>query len=122
MSLSDQDIERIAHALYKKLEVRFFEAAEIIASATNQPKSRRKYRAHMAIPEPFEGWIADQCEVGPGRKESVARLFASWCGYAQGIGCEPISAKTFSACMRRKGFVPFRTKHERGFTGIALRA
>lgn len=68
-------------------------------------------------------WLIDTCDVRLGderARETSAALYASWAAYAKAAGHKPESQKAFSAALQRRGLVPYRDKHSRGFRGVTL--
>jgi hypothetical protein len=48
-------------------------------------------------------------------------LFRSWAEYAKGAGIEPGAQVGLGEKLRNAGFDPYRSKKERGWSGIMLR-
>lgn len=70
-------------------------------------------------------WLAEKCVVRLGDPtvwDRTTDLFESWSAYAKAAGDQPGTVKAFGLAMRRKGFMPRRTMHARGFTGLRLRS
>ncbi|WP_238180358.1 phage/plasmid primase, P4 family, partial [Methylobacterium haplocladii] len=69
-------------------------------------------------------WLAEKCDVRTGEPnvwDRTTDLFESWSTYAKAAGDTPGTVKAFGPAMRRKGFMPRRTMHARGFSGLRLR-
>ena len=72
----------------------------------------------------FRHWLDECCAVEPGnhyKKTSSANLFATWTAYAKAAGVEPGAQVGFGEKLRNAGFEPYKTRAERGWTGIELR-
>lgn len=79
--------------------------------------------AYFAREDTFAAWTQDECEMGEGHEDSAAKLFDSWRHYAHRNGAEPgTQNRAFPERMRREGFEAFRTKAERRYRGIRLKA
>ena len=69
-------------------------------------------------------WLVEKCDVRQGDPnvwDRTTDLFESWSAYAKAAGDAPGTVKGFGPAMRRKGFLPRRTMHARGFSGVRLR-
>jgi putative DNA primase/helicase len=72
----------------------------------------------------FRHWLDECCAIEPGNtynKATSADLFRSWANHAQQAGIEPGTQVSFGEKLRNAGFEPYRSKSERGWTGIRLR-
>jgi putative DNA primase/helicase len=70
-------------------------------------------------------WLAEACDVQPGNelmKAASGDLYRSWCSFATRAGHKAESQKAFAAALQKRGLMPHRDKHMRGFKGIRLRA
>lgn len=79
--------------------------------------------AYFAEQDMHSQWLAEKCQVDPGKPdltETASDLFASWTEYARAAGEAPGTLKSFGPAMRRKGLIPYRTKHARGYRGVHL--
>ena len=81
--------------------------------------------AYFAEQDLMAQWLAEKCDVRQGDTKLWDRttdLFESWSAYAKAAGDTPGTVKAFGPAMRRKGFLPRRTMHARGFSGLRLRS
>lgn len=80
--------------------------------------------AYFAEQDLIGQWLAEKCVVRLGDPtvwDRTTDLFESWSAYAKAAGDQLGTVKAFGPAMRRKGFMPRRTMHARGFTGLRLR-
>lgn len=81
--------------------------------------------AYFAEQDMHSQWLAERCEVDATNShlwETASDLFASWTEYARASGEPPGTLRSFGPAMRRKGLMPMRTKHARGYRGVRLAA
>lgn len=69
----------------------------------------------------FGQWIEECCEVGTVHWATTTRLFDSWKSYAERNGEYAGDVRKFGPMLSKRGFLPERTKHSRGFRGIAIK-
>jgi putative DNA primase/helicase len=72
----------------------------------------------------FSQWLAECCDIELGnhyRMTPSTELFRSWAEYAKGAGIEPGAQVGLGEKLRNAGFDPYRSKKERGWSGIMLR-
>ena len=50
-------------------------------------------------------WIDEECECGPGKKDSASNLYASWESFAKANGEEPGTATTFGTRLPERGYL-----------------
>jgi putative DNA primase/helicase len=68
----------------------------------------------------FGQWIHEKCECGPGKKESVAKLYESFKGLALTSGEDPKSMTAFGSMLSQRGFEKKKSSAI-FYTGIALK-
>jgi putative DNA primase/helicase len=68
-------------------------------------------------------WIKQECEVGPGKYEPVATMFARWKAFALANGEEPGTSRSFGSSLVKRGFLRGRSpdRSQRTFQKIALK-
>ena len=77
---------------------------------------------YLAAEDSFAAWIEDCTEpASDWAFETSAALFASWKAWAEKAGEHPGTRKRFADTVQSRGFLPKRTKTDRGFEGIQLR-
>jgi hypothetical protein len=57
----------------------------------------------------------------PRVRDASTELFKSWTEYAKGAGAEPGTQISLGERLRNAGFEPYKSRTERGWTGICLR-
>jgi len=120
MNLTEQDIQRIADAVYSRVEVRLAELTVSIMDAINEEREGERGDVSKPVSDALRQWLAERCETGEHFKEMSRELFASWRQYAKAVGLDAGSVKAFGESMRKLKFKPFRTRNGRGFAGLRV--
>jgi hypothetical protein len=76
----------------------------------------------MPAMEPIDEWLAQRCFRDPNATCGTGGLFADWTSWALAHGQYVGSVKSFALSIARRGFRNARTRLQRGFIGLALRA
>ena len=72
-------------------------------------------------PDLIAQWLADDCEVAPGKAELGAVAYASFQHWCKQNGSQPFSNRRFSQKLVERAFVKTRTKSSRGWEGFECR-
>lgn len=78
--------------------------------------------AYLDAEDAISAWIDEVCTRDVNARSSSAELFASWKAWAGRAGEHAGTAKRFALNLETRGFHPFRTTKERGFSGLSLPA
>ena len=78
----------------------------------------QEYRSEMDL---IAQWLADDCEVAPGKAELGAVAYASFQHWCKQNGSQPFSNRRFSQKLVERAFVKTRTKSSRGWEGFECR-
>ena len=76
----------------------------------------------MPTMAPIDEWLAERCFLDPNATCGTGGLFADWTSWALARGEYVGSVKAFALAIGRRGFRSARTRLQRGFIGLALRA
>jgi hypothetical protein len=76
----------------------------------------------MPAMEPVDEWLAERCFLDPNATCGTGGLFADWRSWALANEKYVGSVKAFALALGRRGFRSARTRLQRGFIGLALRA
>lgn len=84
------------------------------------PAVRDATAAYLDAEDAVAAWIDEKCQRNPNGWESSADLFASWTDWATKSGEHIGSSKGFGQKLETRGFIPSRSKRQRGYEGIQL--
>lgn len=76
--------------------------------------------AYLEAEDALSAWIDDRCTRDPSAWTGSADLFASWKAWADVAGEFVGSAKRFAQNLETRGFIPQRTRNDRGFQGLSI--
>lgn len=96
--------------------------ADWLANGLVRPDAVKEATAdYFEAQDLFGQWIADCCEVGPGKWEQPTPLYNDWCSYAREAGEDPGAMKSFTESLQKRGFPSKRTGPKgRFYEGLAL--
>lgn len=84
-------------------------------------KVRAASAEYFADEDVLGEWLEVRCDVGPSLRETTARLYRDWTAFAEAAGHPPGSQRAFGEDLAARGFALWRSRRERGRSGLALR-